>query len=161
IAARTIADLGKGEHLDGLRALAKVRDVARALAACEKAGIFPGALRPQEIALESAGRVEAWIYADAYVKACLATADGAKDTRADGPRANSGPSPRWTPPEQTRGAPWDNAANRYVLGLVAYRLVAGAHPFSGAGLREAMRAQDAQPPPFADDVARALKPGVQ
>ena len=56
---------------------------------------------------------------------------------------------------------WDNAANRYVLGLVAYRLLAGAHPFSGVGLRDAMRAQASPPPPFDDVVARGLRPGLQ
>ena len=46
-----------------------------------------------------------------------------------------------------------------MLGLVAYRLIAGAHPFSGAGLRDALSAQAV--PPFADDVAKTLRPGIQ
>jgi hypothetical protein len=151
--SRTVDALAKGERLEGLTALAKVRDLARALAACERAAIFPGPLRPSEIALGSAGRAEAWIGAESLVRARLGEGHGGSTITA--------PSPRWTPPEQTAGAPWDNAANRYVLGLVAYRLIAGAHPASGIGLRDAMRAQDAAPPPFEEAVSATLRPGIQ
>jgi hypothetical protein len=154
VPARTLDGLAKGERLDGLTALAKVRDLARALAACEKSAIFPGPMRPADVVLSTAGRTEAWLAADGYVRALCGDARTTSGS-------SSGPSPRWTPPEQAGGAPWDNAANRYVLGLVAYRLVAGAHPFSGIGLRDAMRAQSSAPPPFDDEAARALRPGTQ
>lgn len=154
VPARTLDGLSKGERLEGLTALAKVRDLARALAACEKMAIFPGPMRPVDVALSSAGRTESWLVAEHYVRALVGDTTASSGT-------SSGPSPRWTPPEQASGAPWDNAANRYVLGLVAYRLVAGAHPFSGVGLRDAMRAQASAPPPFDDDVARGLRPGMQ
>jgi hypothetical protein len=153
VPSRTVAALAKGERLEGLTALAKIRDVARALMACERAALFPGPLRPAEVALGSSGRAEAWMAAEALVRARLGDAQGASPVTA--------PSPRWTPPEQVGGAPWDNAANRYVLGLVAYRLIAGAHPLSGAGLRDALRAQDAAAPPFDDDLAATLRPGLQ
>lgn len=154
VPARTLDGLTKGERLEGLTALAKVRDLAHALAACEKSAIFPGPMRPVDVVLSSAGRVEAWLAAESYVRALLGDASIAS-------RTSSGPSPRWTPPEQAAGAPWDNAANRYVLGLVAYRLIAGAHPFSGVGLRDAMTAQASPPPPFDDAIANGLRPGLQ
>ncbi len=154
VPVRTLDGLAKGERLEGLLALSKVRDLARALAACEQGAIFPGPMRPVDVVLSTAGRTEAWLAAEGYVRALVG------DTRAAS-STSSGPSPRWTPPEQASGASWDNTANRYVLGLVAYRLVAGVHPFSGIGLRDAMRAQGAPPPPFDDDVARALRPGAQ
>ncbi|MDB4941325.1 MAG: Serine/threonine-protein kinase PknA [Labilithrix sp.] len=153
VPALTVERLGRGERLDPLEALARVRDVARALAACERAALFPGPLRPGEIALGEGSRLEAWITAEGYVRSLVG-----EPARQGG---SSGPSPRWTPPEQASGAPWDNAANRYVLGLVAYRLVAGHHPWSGSGLRDALAAQSAPPPPFDDAVARTLRPGFQ
>lgn len=154
IPSKTVDALRKGERLDGLTALAKVRDLARALAACETKAVFPGPLCPAEVALGSPGRPDAFILADEWIRALLGGGIPGGGTR-------SAPSPRWTPPEQAGGAPWDNAANRYVLGLVAYRLLAGAHPFSGVGLRDAMAASASSPPPFDDEVARALKPGIQ
>jgi hypothetical protein len=156
VPSSTVDGLAKGERLEGLTALAKVRDVARALAACERKGLFPGPLRPAEIALGSPGRTDAFILADGYVRALLGGTSSSV-----GSSAPSAPSPRWTPPEQANGAPWDNAANRYVLGLVAYRLIGGAHPFAGIGLRDAMAAAQSTPPPFDDAVARALTPGIQ
>src|SRR6185312_2733706 len=69
VPARTLDGLGKGERLDGLTALAKVRDLARALAECEKRAIFPGPMRPVDVVLSTAGRTDAWLAADGYVRA--------------------------------------------------------------------------------------------
>jgi eukaryotic-like serine/threonine-protein kinase len=149
-AGQTLDGLGKRERLPWAQAIGVVRALARALAAAEKAGLFPGALRPAEIALADDG---AFFLAEPLVRALVGAAKDA--------RATSAPSPRWTPPEQTEGAPWDAAANRYVLGLVAYRLVSGAMPFGGAGLRHAMRQQGEAAAPFEEEIARALRPGVQ
>lgn len=157
-AERRLDAVARGERMAWREAIAIVRDVARALAACERASLFPGALRMAEIALYG-GR--AWIDAEPLVRAHVgATSDVASSaTPRLGGRA---PSPAWTPPEQAAGAPWDAAANRYVLGLVAYRLISGAMPFGGAGLRHALDdSARRDPPPFEDAVARALEPGVQ
>jgi hypothetical protein len=156
VPSKTLDGVRRGERLDGLSALAKARDLARALAECERHAVFPGPLRPAEIALGSAGRADAFLLAEGWVRALV----GAGPT-ASGSSVPSAPSPRWTPPEQAGGAPWDNAANRYVLGLALYRLIAGSHPFSGIGLRDAMAAQVGAPPPFDEETARTLKPGIQ
>lgn len=149
---QTLDGLPRGARLDGPSALAKVRDLARALAFCESRAVFPGPLRPADVALGSVGRPDAFLLLEGWVRALLGEPASATTTA---------PSPRWTPPEQVAGAPWDNAGNRYVLGLVAYRLVAGAHPFSGMGLRDAMTAQVGAPPPFEEAIARELRPGMQ
>ena len=146
----TLETLPKGERLGWMQAVGVVRALARALAAAEAAGLFPGALRPAEIALPDAG---AFFFAEPLVRALVGAGKDASQTSA--------PSPRWTPPEQGNGAPWDAAANRYVLGLVAYRLLAGAMPHGGAGLRHAMREQGEAAPPFEEAIARTLRPGVQ
>jgi eukaryotic-like serine/threonine-protein kinase len=153
VPSQTLDRLAKGERLDGPTTLAKLRDLATALAVCETRAVFPGPLRPSEIALGSDGRVEAFVLADGWVRALVGGSPQGS--------GSSAPSARWTPPEQAGGAPWDNAANRYVLGLAAYRLLTGAHPFSGIGLRDAMAAQSTAPPPFEEAIARTLKPGIQ
>src|SRR4051812_30039562 len=71
VPSATVDSLAKGEKLEGLLALAKVRDVARALAACEKSALFPGPLRPSEVALGSDGRTDAFILAESLVRALL------------------------------------------------------------------------------------------
>ncbi len=147
---RTAETLARGERLPWRDAFVLVLDVARALAACERAALFPGALRPSEVVL---GQSHAWLSADRLVAAMVG---GSGETRTA-----TAPSPKWTPPEQSSGAPWDNAANRYVLGLVAYRLIAGSHPFAGAGLRNALAEQVREAPPFDDAISRDLLPGVQ
>jgi hypothetical protein len=146
---RTLEDLGKDARLPWREALAIGQDLARGLEACERAGLFPGPLRAEQVALDPSG---AWFGAEPLVRAMV----GAEETG----RATS-PSARWTPPEQASGAPWDGAANRYVLGLVLYRLLAGSLPFGGAGVRHAFEEQRAGAPPFEDANARELRPGVQ
>ena len=158
-AVRRLDAMKKGERRAWREAMARVRDVARALDACERGALFPGALRTAEI-VEDASR--AWIEADALVYAIVGAA-GASPATGGTPRLGGRtPPPTWTPPEQAAGAPWDGAANRYVLGLVAYRLIAGALPFGGAGLRHALDdSAEREPPPFDEAVARELRPGVQ
>lgn len=127
--------------------------VAEALAACEKASLFPGPLSLDAVQLAADGRVA--LSVPRLVAAILGAPEGA--TRA-GTEANA---PLWTPPEQARGSSWDNAANRYVLGLLLYRLLSGEHPFAGAGLRHALDAAQREAPPFVESVAHELPKGLQ
>jgi hypothetical protein len=144
--------LARAARLPWKDALAIVKDVARALVACEKAALFPG---PLDLAQIVTAPRPAWIVAEALVAALLGAPPEARASKTL-------PSPKWTPPEQAGGAAWDNAANRYVLGLLAYRLIAGTHPFSGAGLRHALAEQaSGQAPPWSDEIAQSVRPGVQ
>lgn len=125
--------------------------LARALGACERASLFPGPISPEEIA---AGDNVWAIRAERLVRSML----GAEILA----HASAEISPRWTPPEQADGAVWDSAANRYVLGLLLYRMIGGEHPFAGAGLRHALvEAASREPPPFVESVARELPSGLQ
>ncbi|MEO8877086.1 MAG: hypothetical protein ABI461_15950, partial [Polyangiaceae bacterium] len=127
-----------------------VHALAGALAACEQRALFPGPLRWSGVALDPP-----CIAAEPLVRAMVGAA-------GSHPQISSDPSLKWTPPEQAAGAPWDGAANRYVLGLFAYRLISGRHPFEGGGLRHAAQEQaSSEPPPFEEEIARALRPGVQ
>ncbi|WP_437961532.1 hypothetical protein WME76_19065 [Sorangium sp. So ce119] len=137
--------------------------IARALAACERASLFPGPLTPDAILVDDAGQVT--LPAGALVAALVGGQAGrgaASEPRAEGARASSAIPPLWTPPAQADGALWDSAANRYALGLVLYRLLAGEHPFAGAGLRHALgEAAHREPPPFVEGVAASLPAGLQ
>lgn len=126
--------------------------LAIALAACEKAALFPGPLTPDAIVLHGD---EARIPASALVGALCGASEPA-------PRRADTASPLWIPPPQLDGAAWDGAANRYALGLVLYRLLSGEHPFSGGGLRHALdEAARRAPPPFREEIAAALPAGLQ
>lgn len=134
-------------------ALGLALSVGEALAACEKASLFPGPLSLDVVLVGSEGRVA--LAASRLIAAMLGAKAGA--TRADAEAI----APLWTPPEQAKGSSWDNAANRYVLGLLLYRLLSGEHPFAGAGLRHALDAAQREAPPFVESVARELPSGLQ
>ncbi|WP_437581803.1 serine/threonine protein kinase [Sorangium sp. So ce887] len=136
--------------------------IARALAACERASLFPGPLSPDALLVDDAGQVT--LPASALVAALVgaSVSGGGSAPRAEGARVSSEIPPLWTPPAQADGAVWDSAANRYALGLVLYRLLAGEHPFAGAGLRHALgEAARREPPPFVESVATSLPAGLQ
>ncbi len=129
--------------------LALLRSLARALTACEREGVFPGALRPGEV---GAFRGQVHLRAESLFLAWLGSEAASPKREAGG---------RWDSPEVANGAPADNAANRYALGLVVYRAIAGKHPFAGLGRRQAQRASELDPPPFDEAVAASLPPGLQ
>lgn len=120
---------------------------------CESKSLWMGPLRPAEVAL------------DPTTATVTLRAEQMVRSLCGGPEAPSLESPglsRWIPPQTARGQPWDRAANRYVVGLVLYRALAGHHPFSGQGLRRGLEEQaERGAPPLADSVAAALPPGVQ
>ncbi len=124
--------------------------IARSLAACERQSLFPGPITTETIAVEGTA---AALHAEGFVRSLVGAGSAALHAEI---------SPRYTPPEQASGAVWDSAANRYVLGLILYRLLGGEHPFAGAGLRHALEeAARHEPPPFVESVARDLPAGLQ
>lgn len=139
------------------RAVGVVERVARALAACEARSLFPGAVTPSAVmATEEGDEVRVVLPADALVGAMVG---------APAPRGGTETGPKallWSPPEKLDDALWDAASNRYAAGVLLYDLLSGRHPFSGAGLRHALReARQVEAAPFAKEVARALPAGLQ
>jgi hypothetical protein len=134
-------------------ALGITRSLLSALAFAEAEALFPGALSLTEIAVDE---TNVHVAADALVQAVVGEQDPSRLGRS------SRTSPRWTPPEQSDGSPWNNTANRYVAGLILYRLLSGEHAFGGRGLRLSLEARAGRPPaPFAPELAQQLPPGLQ
>lgn len=149
---RAAASPTLGERLRGKRpmpwrdAVLVAQSVADALAGCEQQALFPGPLAPDGVRIDDEAATPR---ADALVHDLV----GAPPLAA--------PSPRWSPPEQTGGQVWNNAANRYVLGMMLYRLLAGEHPFAAKGLRLGLEEQQRGAPPLPDAIAAELPPGLQ
>ncbi len=132
-------------------AISLVSALARGQAAIEAASLFIGALTPDAAAF---GDGRTWLTADGYVAALV----GAGDT-AESP---AGTTPlEWMAPECVDDATWYNSSNRYALGVLLYRLLAGEHPFLGRGLRQALSSAREPAVPFEDEIARALPLGLQ
>ena len=122
--------------------------LARALAHCERTALFPGPVTPRSVWVEGP---TAGLLAGAAVDVLVG--------------AEPPPEPalgRWTPPEPAVGQRWTAASNRYALGLILYRTLAGVHPFAGRGRRLEL-ADGAQrgAPPMPEAVARTFPPGLQ
>jgi len=132
--------------LEWRRAVAMLASLAEGAAECEQRSLFPGALEHAQLIVRDSA-IE--LRADSLVHAMVGA-----------PNAEAAP-PKWMPPEAV-GRPADNASNRYALGLVAYRLVTGEHPFAGRGLRLGLDDQaERGAPPFSAEVAAGLPPGLQ
>ncbi len=128
--------------------------IARILSACEQASFFPGPLAPDGIGLDEEQKI--YLLANSMVFSLVGGSD------AKGGRDGHAVAPLWTPPEQADGGSWDNAANRYVLGHILYKLISGEHPFGGAGLRHALdEAAHREAPPFVQSIAADLPSGLQ
>lgn len=149
----SLAEFWSRTEPDWQLALALGGALARALAACERHGLWPGPLHPTNAFVDP---IEATVQlrAEPLVAHCLGM---------EAPNATQGSTAtRWTSPEQTEGAPWDAATNRYVLGLIVYRMLALEHPIQGHGLRLGFeRLATRGPAPFPENRARVLPPGLQ
>ncbi|MEO8706167.1 MAG: hypothetical protein ABI867_39420 [Kofleriaceae bacterium] len=125
-------------------AVTMLATLADAAAACEQRALFPGAIDVDQLCVRD-GRIE--LRADALVEALAGKPHEAAPVA-------------WLPPEYA-GRTADNASNRYAIGLVAYRVFAGEHPFAGRGLRLGLEDQARGAPPFSPERAAGLPPGLQ
>lgn len=153
VGGESLAQLWARSEPDWRGALSCVGAIARALAACEERGLWPGPLHPANVRVDAAqGKLD--LRAEALVAAELGM---------EAPAVTQGSTAtRWTSPEQNDGAAWDAATNRYVLGLCLYRLLALEHPIQGQGLRLGFEQLSVRgPAPFPESRARVLPPGLQ
>ncbi len=154
----TLASLLKASGRSPLpfqRAVSMAITAAEALSACEARGELAGLFGPEAIAIATDPTNDAelvWVVCESLFDVATAAIDAGTITAK---------SAQYCPPAQAEGAPWDAAADRYVLGLCLYRALSGTHPFAGAGLRKALEAAATQEaPPFPETIAATLPAGL-
>ena len=160
----------EAEHrLSLAQSVAILRDVARALAFAHGEGVIHRDIKPENILLAG----DAAVVADFGVAKALDAAQSEDDLARNATLTQAGTSlgtPAYMSPEQAAGDPsLDARSDIYALGVVAYEMLAGVHPFAhrqsihelvAAHLTEAPRPLHTQavgvPEDLADLVMRCL-----
>jgi eukaryotic-like serine/threonine-protein kinase len=142
-----------------------LRDVARALAFAHGEGVVHRDIKPENILLSGAAAVVTDFGIAKAVSVSRTEEGGAAITMTQA-GASIG-TPAYMAPEQAAGDPaTDHRADIYAWGVVAWEMIAGAHPFASrttptamiaAHLTETPLALAAAPPPLALLVARCLE----
>jgi eukaryotic-like serine/threonine-protein kinase len=149
-----------------------LRDVAKALAYAHAQGVVHRDIKPENVLL-SGGTAMVTDFGIAKALTASRTRDGSGDAAmASGTLTSVGSAlgtPAYMAPEQALGAPVDHRADLYAWGVMAYEMLAGAHPFAdrtsaqqlvAAHIAEMPRPiadrNDAVPASLADVVMRCL-----
>ncbi|MEJ2187215.1 MAG: protein kinase [Gemmatimonadota bacterium] len=150
------ARLATGERIPLPEALNILRDVARALAAAHAEGIVHRDIKPENILL-SGGAAMVTDFGIARAISASRTRAEAADDRLTAVGLTIG-SPAYMAPEQAAADPdVDQRADLYAWGMVAWEILAGAHPFADRKTPQALLAAHmAETPP---DVS-TLRPDV-
>lgn len=148
-----------------------LRDLARALQYAHAEGVIHRDIKPENILLSG----DAAVVTDFGIAKAISVA---RTTVSDQPETKDGTltqaglaigTPAYMAPEQVAGDPVDHRVDLYAWGLLAYELLAGAHPFAGkTSAVQLLSAQLSQvpaplgekapdiPPALADVVMRCL-----
>jgi serine/threonine-protein kinase len=145
-----------------------LRDVARALAYAHTQGVVHRDIKPENILLSGGAAV----VTDFGIAKALAAAGSQRPERAESARdlstgtglTRAGMSlgtPAYMAPEQALGDPEiDHRVDLYAWGVIAWELVAGAHPFAGRSTPHAMIAAHVRDEPPSLDAQRPDVPAA-
>ena len=137
------------QPLPALKALSLVRQVAAALSAAHAHGVIHRDIKPQNIMVDTEGRVKVLDFGLAKLHGSTAalTATGA-----------SLGTPRYMAPEQIQGRPADARTDIYSLGIVLFELLAGRPAFDADSPMAVMYQIAHEGPPSATEYL-APRPG--
>jgi serine/threonine-protein kinase len=131
-------------------ALALLLDIASALGAAHRRGVVHRDLKPENVFLaRSGGKVIVKVLDFGIAKVTTPEGDLTRLGTVLG-------SPKYIAPEQALGLAVDARADVYALGVLAWRMLAGRHPFEGKGTAEMLLAQATAPIPPLGDACPAL-----
>ncbi|MDB4881650.1 MAG: protein kinase [Gemmatimonadetes bacterium] len=138
-------------------AVSILRDLARALAYAHAQGVVHRDIKPENILL-SGGAAVVTDFGIAKALSASRTIEASNDVRTDAGLTRAGMSlgtPAYMAPEQALGDPsTDHRADLYAWGVVAWELIAGAHPFAGRTTSHALIAAHVSDVPLALSVQR-------
>ena len=138
-------------------ALRVLRDVAEALEYAHARGVVHRDIKPENVLL--AGRNA--VVADFGIAKAMSAARADAGTAALTAVGTSLGTPGYMAPEQAVGDHTDHRADLYAWGMMAYELLAGAHPFAEKKTqRQLMAAQVAETPAPLDARQLGLPPGL-
>ncbi len=142
-------------------ALRILRDIAEALEYAHARGIVHRDIKPENVLLS--GR-SALVADFGIAKALTAARTHTAEQPVGGTLTSVGMSlgtPAYMAPEQAVGDPTDHRADLYAWGMVAYELLAGAHPFaSRTSAAQLVAAQLSEMPKPLDEVRPGLPPAL-
>jgi hypothetical protein len=124
--------------------------LARRLASAEARNLYPGPLASRSAWLSEG----VWLDAEPQIRERVGAAAAPHGS------GSASLSRDWLTPEGVAGRPEHAGSNRWRLGLILYRALAGHGPFAGLGLRSAIDQLARGVPPLPDAVAAGLPPGL-
>ncbi len=157
-------ELLKGQSLRNLlqdgamaprRALEVLRDAAQGLSAAHNLGIIHRDVKPNNLFLcqSDSGSVTK------VIDFGIATGDGF-ETDSQASTTGMIGSPAYMSPEQARGERLDDSADVWSLAVVAFQMLTGREPFSGANIPETLQRICSGRVPRASEMASGLPVGV-
>jgi serine/threonine-protein kinase len=141
--------------------LALLLDVLDAVAHAHTRLILHRDLKPSNILVDAGGHVKLLDFGIAKLLDDSAQAAGATEITQ---RAGAAFTPLYAAPEQVQGLDVTTATDVYALGVLMYRLLAGAHPIEGAATGSTLERLKAvvefEPRRLSETVARSGAPGA-